>query len=192
MLFRSWNTERGIQGLEGLSLAVGVAVAETLQRTCGLPVRLKWPNDILLNNAKLGGVLIEVDGDLSGPLSVVIGIGLNVKMPPNYFEAMDQLCTDITSNTDVQISRNTIAANLVAALTSALAEFQQNGLAPFLDSWVRLDAFAGREVTVTGLSMPIRGKARGIDRRGALLVESGLELIPILAGDVSLRAASDS
>ena len=81
--------------LEGMSLAVGVVVARALA-ACGVPpVQLKWPNDLLYEGAKLGGILLEMTGDPAGACQVVVGIGLNVNMPGKVAEAIDQSWTDV-------------------------------------------------------------------------------------------------
>ena len=94
-----WEFTQGAAALEGLSLAVGVAVAQAL-KGLGLPeVQLKWPNDIQHEGKKLGGVLLEMVGDASRQCQVVVGIGVNVAMPGAAANAIDQAWTDISRMT---------------------------------------------------------------------------------------------
>jgi BirA family biotin operon repressor/biotin-[acetyl-CoA-carboxylase] ligase len=91
-----WEYEQGAAVLEGMSLAVGVVVARALA-ACGVPpVQLKWPNDLLYEGAKLGGILLEMTGDPAGACQVVVGIGVNVSMPGKAAEGIDQSWTDVS------------------------------------------------------------------------------------------------
>ena len=185
-----WFTEKSLQGLNGLSLAVGVAVAAVLNEEFSVPAMLKWPNDFLVKGAKLGGVLIEVEGDLSGPRRVIIGIGVNVDMPAASRTPVSQLITDMNTHAARRVSRNTLAAAIIAALTRALDEFETFGLPAFLDRWARFDALLGQEVVVSGTTEPWSGTARGVNDQGALLVAVRSETRQVISGDVSVRVVS--
>jgi len=185
-----WKTDHGLQGLDGLSLAVGVALASTLKDDFSVPATLKWPNDILVAGRKIGGILLEVEGDLSGPLSVVIGIGLNINMPDALVATIDQPATDMQHHSVGHVSRNRVAAAVVARLSESLDLFDRKGFAAFRDLWVGLDALSGAEVEIITPSGPLSGTARGVDQKGALLVEAAGRISAIVAGDLSLRARS--
>tara|TARA_R110002110_G_scaffold303525_2_gene517640 strand:- start:6513 stop:7490 length:978 start_codon:yes stop_codon:yes gene_type:complete len=185
-----WQYHQGAAALEGLSLAVGVAVARALA-DCGLPpVQLKWPNDVLFNGAKLGGILLEMTGDASGVCQVVVGVGLNVRMPQGAATGIDQAWTDVHSiATDGAPSRNTLLAALLDNLLPLLAEFETNGFAPLRDAWQKLDAFSGERVVVHTPGRDLAGIARGVDERGALQLETTTGVQPVFGGEVSLRRA---
>ncbi|MCC6302470.1 MAG: bifunctional biotin--[acetyl-CoA-carboxylase] ligase/biotin operon repressor BirA [Gammaproteobacteria bacterium] len=182
-----WRFDTGPDALSGLSLAVGVAVVRALRRTGVADAGLKWPNDILWRDAKLAGTLIEMNGESCGDCSVVIGVGINVCMPRLLGAAIDQAWTDLASVTGTHPSRNRLAAVLLDELAEMLAGFEKTGLAPLLEEWRRHDIMLGREVTVTTAGGGESGIARGIDDRGALLVEADGVVRPYLSGDVSLR-----
>lgn len=183
----AWPYSGAVARLAGLPLAIGVALAELL-RARGHDVTLKWPNDLLLDGAKLGGILVETavarhDGDTS--LWAVIGIGLNVH--PNV--ARDAGVGNEVAALGKDIDRNALLAVIADALVAALALFDAQGLAPFVDRWQRWHAFAGLPVNIIEQDRLLnQGIARGIDAQGCLLLETDQGLVPVAAGDVSLRA----
>lgn len=186
-----WNFNAGAAALEGLSLAVGVAVARALRACQVPPVQLKWPNDVLCAGAKLGGILLEMSGDAAGHCSVVTGIGLNVAMPADAAADIDQAWTDVrTISGHVMPARSQLLAALLNELLPLLAGFEQRGFAPWRDEWQALDAFAGSPVVLTMGDGRLAGVARGVDGRGALQLETGSGVQLLFGGEISLRAAS--
>jgi BirA family biotin operon repressor/biotin-[acetyl-CoA-carboxylase] ligase len=184
-----WEFSQGAAALEGLSLAVGVAVARSL-RACGVPVvQLKWPNDILCDGAKLGGVLLEMSGDAAGSCRVVIGIGLNVAMPDGAASAIDQAWTDLRSQCNQPPGRNQLLAALLDELLPLLADFEQQGFAHWRDEWLSLDAFPNKAVVLNTGTAQLAGVARGVDERGALRLETESGIQSVYGGEISLRAA---
>ena len=159
-----WEYSQGAAALEGLSLAAGVAVARALRR-CGVPpVQLKWPNDILYDGAKLGGVLLEMAGDAAGACQVVAGVGLNVAMPGKASTAIDQAWTDLERVTEgAAPGRNALLATLLDELLPLVADFEAGGFSAWRDQWLELDAFAGRSVVLTTGDHQMAGTARGVD-----------------------------
>ena len=186
-----WEFTQGAAALEGLSLAVGVAVARAL-RACDVPaVQLKWPNDVLYDGAKLGGILLEMSGDAAGSCRVVIGVGLNVAMPDAAAGAIDQAWTDINTMTSRQTpGRSRILAALLNELLPLVADFEQRGFAHWREEWQSLDALADAAVVLHAGEVPLAGIARGVDARGALQLETATGLQSVYGGEVSLRAAS--
>jgi BirA family biotin operon repressor/biotin-[acetyl-CoA-carboxylase] ligase len=166
----------GIAALAGLSLAVGVAVAEGLRSAGYADVGLKWPNDLVCAERKLGGILIEFGGEYAGPVRAVIGIGINTALPAAAATAIDQPWTDLQRigssrmNPDRTVARNAVAAALLDALLPALELFAVAGLAPFLPRWNKLDALRGREIDVLIHGRRERGTVLGIGDDGALRV----------------------
>jgi BirA family biotin operon repressor/biotin-[acetyl-CoA-carboxylase] ligase len=185
-----WEFGQGATALEGLSLAVGVAVARALQACDVSTVELKWPNDVLYEGAKLGGILLEMNGDVAGACRVVIGVGLNVAMPATASEAIDQAWTDINTITESRHpGRNLLLAALLDELLPMVADFEQQGFAHWRDDWLSLDAFAEEPVILDTGTVQMGGIARGVDERGALLLETESGVQTVFGGEISLRAA---
>lgn len=178
----------GLARLGGLSLVAGVAAAAALHESGYPGVRLKWPNDLVVEGHKLGGLLVEGGGEHAGPVRAVIGLGLNVRMPEAMAATLDQPWTDLTHLLDSAPSRNAVAARLLAHLVPALDRFDAEGLAPFLPHYARFDALTGREVVVHLAGTSQAGTAAGIAEDGALRVRIGGEERVFHAGEVSVRA----
>lgn len=169
-----WRTSSGAAALGGMSLATGVAVARALE-SAGVPgLGLKWPNDVVAGNKKLGGILIDIIGEASGPCAAVIGIGINMKMPDTAAGQIDRPWTDVDSLTaGAGVSRNRLAAALLNTLLPAMQSFERDGLEPFRAAWDELDALRGKDISLQLADRVVKGTAQGIDAGGALLVESG-------------------
>lgn len=178
----------GLAQLGGLSLVAGVAVAEALRGLGHAQVQLKWPNDLVVDGRKLGGLLVEGGGEFAGPARAVIGIGLNVHMPPAFAERIDQPWTDLDHLAGEPVQRNAVATAVLAALLPALEQFEAEGLAPFLSRYAALDSLAGREVRVELGGAWQDGRALGLAEDGALRVEIEGREQPVHAGEVSVRA----
>ncbi|MEO8741620.1 MAG: bifunctional biotin--[acetyl-CoA-carboxylase] ligase/biotin operon repressor BirA [Lysobacteraceae bacterium] len=160
----------GVAALSGLSIAIGVAAAETLHALGFDEVGLKWPNDLVAANRKLGGILIEFAGEDAGMVRVVIGIGINVRMPATAAQAIDQPWIDLQQLRTEIPSRNALAAALIAAQIRALDQFADAGLAPFLPRWRALDALRNHAIDVVAGTQREPGVALGIGDSGALRV----------------------
>ncbi len=185
-----WEFSQGAAALEGLSLAVGVAVARALRAFGISGVQLKWPNDVLYGGAKLGGILLEMSGDAAGSCRVVVGVGLNVSMPGSAAVAIDQAWTDVKTICGRQLpARNNLLAALLNELLPLMADFEQQGFARWRDEWLELDAFAGTPVVLHSGSGQSAGVARGVDERGALRLETASGVQSIYGGEISLRSA---
>ncbi len=178
----------------GLALASGVAVRNALQETAVRDVQLKWPNDLLWRDRKLGGVLLEMRHNQAGQASVVIGIGLNYRLTA---EDRREILTlggmppvDIMEIAgDHAPGRNALAAELLSNLLDMLTCYETEGLAPFVAEWCNADACRDRGVAVTTPSSTLRGIARGIDADGALRIEVDGAEQRIVSAEVSLRPA---
>lgn len=183
-----WRFTGGPQAAQGLSLAAGVMTAQVIEALGVADVKLKWPNDLLWRGAKLGGVLIEMAGEAGGPCFVVVGIGINVRMPPHAGESIDQAWTDLQAATMGRTpSRNRLAATLIDALLCGLASYGETGLQPYLHPWRRLDALCEQPVAVHTPGGIFEGEGVGIDETGALRVRHPGGIRTFHAGDVSLR-----
>jgi BirA family biotin operon repressor/biotin-[acetyl-CoA-carboxylase] ligase len=177
--------------LGGLSLVVGVAIAEALHALGAARIGVKWPNDLVVDDEdklrKLGGILIE-GGLQGGRPRAVIGIGLNVRMPADAATVIDQPWTDLQAQIDDGApSRATVAAALLASLADALATFDAEGLAPFLPRFDALDVLRGAQIDALIADRTVTGVAVGIGDDGALLLRTEDGLQALHAGEVSVR-----
>lgn len=188
----AWPLRGPVARLVGLPLAVGVAIAGML-REAGHPVTLKWPNDLLLGDDKLGGILVETVAQRAAAtgevLWVVIGIGLNVHANPARDAGIGHRVAALGEGGG-RIDRDALLASLADALAQAMAQFDMEGLTPFVERWQRWHAFAGLPVVIIDQGRLLhQGIARGIDASGCLLLETPEGMCAIAAGDVSLRPA---
>jgi BirA family biotin operon repressor/biotin-[acetyl-CoA-carboxylase] ligase len=181
----AWKFDGGLPRLTGLPLAVGVALAETLERL-GVQVGLKWPNDVLRDGDKLAGILIETQAAPGGGVWAVIGIGLNLVMPD---ELEAQIGRSVASLPWLaRMDRDALLAALLDGLAGALREFERAGFAAFSARWNLRHAWQGETVSVLdGGAVLHEGSAAGVDDAGRLLLDTPDGRITVLAGDVSLR-----
>ena len=175
-----WQFEAGFNVLSGLSLAVGVWVAEVLQQF-GFDTQLKWPNDLYFNQAKLGGVLVEVDGDVDGPVTVVVGVGINLLKVPN----VDQRVTHLNC-----YEKDELFVALSNRLIRGLMNYEETGFGSLKDSWMSRALWMNESVTVSSVSNQQQGTLKGVDSDGSLIVAVGGELVHFSGGELSLRGAS--
>lgn len=173
-----------LAAISGLSLVAGIAVAEALP----VPgIGLKWPNDLLVDGRKLGGILVNLRAAPNGGCDAVIGIGINLCLPADA--GIDQPWTDLARCGAEPASRNALVAAVLDQLLPALALFEAQGMAPFLPRWQSLDALAGCAVRVHDGPRVHEGVLAGITDSGALrLREGGCERV-FASGEVSLRPA---
>ena len=175
----------------GLSLAVGVALAEALGALGAQGVCLKWPNDLLLRQgqsfAKLAGILIELSSDRRG-LQVVIGIGLNLHKPA---QVLPQASAGLSEALMPLPDRHALLAAILASLVVVLDDFAVDGFCGLKTRWERCHAWQGRQVDLSGGEgeAVLSGRCAGVDQDGALLLETAQGVQRILAGDLSLRLA---
>jgi BirA family biotin operon repressor/biotin-[acetyl-CoA-carboxylase] ligase len=181
---------RPVSMLNGLSLAVGVAIARALRRRA-VAAELKWPNDLLWQGRKLGGILIEVQGDAAGPCAAVIGIGVNVRLCSEERARIDQAASDLCEAGGPAMSRDEWLAAMLLELFEVLGAFAGEGFEASRAEWDRYHAHAGRHVE---LALPngarLRGVASGVDADGRLLLVTAHGTQAVMTGDVSLRASA--
>jgi BirA family transcriptional regulator, biotin operon repressor / biotin---[acetyl-CoA-carboxylase] ligase len=195
---------RPLEGLAGLSLAVGTAVLDALNSlplAASARLALKWPNDILLDDGKLAGILIETAWNTPRACAVVIGIGINLhgaaELAAELDEAQRRNALPAPGNTPASLSRAWPEANLtdtlaavLNALDASLARFAADGFRPFRQQWLAAHAYAGREVVLLEQGVEVaRGVAVGIDDNGQLQIDTPTGLRTATTGDVSLRLA---
>jgi BirA family biotin operon repressor/biotin-[acetyl-CoA-carboxylase] ligase len=190
----NWNFRDAPADLGSLGLVIGVCELRALRALGVTHAKLKWPNDLLVEDKKLGGILIELRAESDGPAYVVVGIGLNVALGAALLEQIAETGiapTDLVTAGLERPSRNAVAAAILEACLQGLLEFEHDGLRPFLDDWRDADALRGRMVNVRGATGDVaRGLARGVDLHGALLVETVDEgLRKFVSGEVSVRVS---
>jgi BirA family biotin operon repressor/biotin-[acetyl-CoA-carboxylase] ligase len=188
-----WKFEQGAGFLAGLSLAVGVAVVRALEAEGFKDVALKWPNDLIHRHLKIGGILIELNGDALGPTTTVIGVGLNVRIPAAARKDIPVPVTDlatIAGRRAPPIDRNRLLAALLAELGAVLDLYAREGFAPFAAEWQHRHAYQGKPVR---LLLPdgatVTGKVAGVDASGALVLADGPRRARFLSGEITLRRA---
>jgi BirA family biotin operon repressor/biotin-[acetyl-CoA-carboxylase] ligase len=189
----AWQFNEAPPTFSALSLAVGVAVVKAFRRMGAADVGLKWPNDLMWQKRKLGGILIEMRGESGGPAYVVIGLGINVQMPSAVRLALaEQQAALIADVHEILRSRtpprNAIVALLCEEIVTMLRAFAVQGFAPFVDEWRQLDVLADASVKVINGNATTLGTARGVEADGSLIVDVAGVRQRFVSGEVSLRA----
>lgn len=188
-----WRFQCGAAALSGLSLAIGVALIRALHQLGICSAQLKWPNDVLVlddkkQGKKLAGILIELQGDMEGPSTAVIGIGINLKLPESLKQQIDQPATDLASISNQAINPNALLALLLKHLTEVITAFEQHGFERLRDEWAQHHAYQNQAVRML---MPdgseTHGVVRGLTEDGSLLVETEKGLQRFISGEISLR-----
>ncbi|WP_343826508.1 bifunctional biotin--[acetyl-CoA-carboxylase] ligase/biotin operon repressor BirA [Psychrosphaera haliotis] len=189
---RYYQTSLGLSEASGLSLAIGIAVANSINRFVGNKAKLKWPNDVLVDNKKIAGVLIEAEGQSDGMCHLIIGIGINIQMPKDSSLKIDQPWTDINSNVDKPMDRNLFLTYLLSEIDIIMCTFRETRLDALYDTWNKMNAYKDKGVKVISGRNVREGTCLGIDSTGALLVNDNLTntVFKAIGGEVSLRAAN--
>jgi BirA family biotin operon repressor/biotin-[acetyl-CoA-carboxylase] ligase len=193
-LSMGWVFPDGARASPALSLCVGVAVCRALTRAGAAGIGLKWPNDVWFGDRKIGGVLLELHAEASGPAHVVIGVGINVALAAAVRQEIEATGVQIAAVADACAappSRNLIAGALIDELLSMLVGFEREGFAAFRDAWSALDALRDRPAQVLMTDQRLVGTARGVDAQGALRLERDGRIQEFVSGEVSLRLGGD-
>lgn len=185
-----WRFQVGASALSGLSLAVGIAIIRVLHTIGVGAAKLKWPNDVLVNQEKLAGILIELQGDMEGPSAAVIGIGINLHLPENLKQHIDQPAIDLEAAAPQPINPSQFLGLLLKNLANVLREFETYGFESLRKEWIQHHAYQGQTVR---LSLPdgreMQGVVNGIATDGVLLVDTAAGTQRFSAGEISLRGA---
>jgi len=181
-----WRLEQGPAAAMGLSLVIGIVMAEVIQSLGAPDVRVKWPNDLYLNDRKLAGILVELTGKTGDAAQIVMGAGVNLVMRSEGASEINQGWINL-QEAGVEINRNELAAKIINRLREALPIFERDGLAPFVERWDALDNFINRPVKLLIGDREVHGIARGIDKQGGLLLEQEGEVKSWVGGEISLR-----
>jgi len=183
-----WRLEQGPAAAIGLSLVIGIVMAEVLHDLGATQVRVKWPNDLYLQDRKLSGILVELTGKTGDAAQIVIGAGINLAMRRVEEDVINQGWINL-QEAGIAIDRNTLAVRLIKELRTSLQLFELEGLTPYLSRWEKLDNFINRQVKLIIGDREIVGISRGINAQGALLLEQNGEIKPWMGGEISLRSA---
>jgi len=189
-----WHFESGSEVVQGLSLALGVAVAEACE-ALGVPkIGLKWPNDLVCELGKLGGILIELEpgGGRRDESSVcaIIGMGINVNMSRRQAQFIDQPAADLQTLKRGSVSRNQLASEILNAAHRVLEGYAHDGLSPYRQRWLQRDVLRQQQVVASNGARDITGTALGIDVRGAYLLQTAEGRVPIMAGTLRLSCGA--
>ena len=168
-----WRYESGAAAMSGLSLAIGIGVTRTLRCYQVAGIGLKWPNDIMYADKKLGGILVEAHGDILGPCTVVVGLGLNCHMPQKDGNRIDRPWTDLEeilgSN---RPNRNSLIAGLLNEILPIVSTFDRTGIRPYLAEWRDLDCMVGRKVKLFLGDKEIHGRVEGLNDEGLIVLQT--------------------
>ncbi|WP_263081710.1 bifunctional biotin--[acetyl-CoA-carboxylase] ligase/biotin operon repressor BirA [Endozoicomonas sp. Mp262] len=184
-----WQVGDGMASLEGLSLAVGLAVVKALESCGAKGLGLKWPNDVLWQRKKLCGILLEVHGDPTGDCEVTIGIGVNVKLNEQQLACISQPAIDLNTICKGHVSRNHVMAQLINTLGHMLKAYQEGGFSLFHEQWNHYDVFMGQRVTLDAAGRRVDGCSLGVNEQGGLLLDTDAGVVVFHGGEVSLRPA---
>lgn len=200
-LNRSWNSTKG-KGLwmswvikpnilphesPPVTLVAALAVAKAIQKITSIQVDIKWPNDLLIDGKKLGGILTELQSTPEQIEAIIVGIGLNVNHQLEDFEpSIQQFATSLALHQETVINRPELLAEIAYQLEHAIQQFEAEGFAPFREQWTQHSQMIGKEITAQTVRETIEGVAVGINEYGALLVETSGGVIPLFSGDVTL------
>jgi len=176
-----------------LGIAAGIGAVRAIRRTGLAAAGLKWPNDMLFHDRKLGGILVEARMTPSGGGIAVVGIGINVAWPPFLSTFGDppgdlgQPHIDIRTALGRRVSRNALAASVISEVSQVLHAIEDHGFDTLRAEWAAYDLVVGRPVRVLSLEGVVTGEARRLDPSGALIVAVGRTLRRFHSGEVSLR-----
>lgn len=186
----AYSFEEQPDQLPSLTLAIGVGVIAALQKIGIDGVSLKWPNDIVALDGKLGGILTELQTRATAGVTVVTGIGLNIELPKDVETSIEsdwaRRVVDVSKVCETIPGRAVIAAAIVNELHGVMRKFAALGFVAFVEAWTKHDWLDGREVIVDLPDKQICGVAAGVDNDGALLVDTGKGKTRIVSGSVML------
>ena len=183
-----WRFQCGAAALSGLSLAVGVALIRAFNSLGVNDAQLKWPNDVLVDGKKLAGILIELQGDLEGPSAAVIGVGVNLNLPKNVLNSIDQPAIDLVAMSAKSINQSELLGVILKHLADVLSAFESHGFIGLRDEWLSYHAYQNKPVRMLlPNGTDVQGVVKSVADDGILLVETALGLQRFSAGEISLR-----
>jgi BirA family biotin operon repressor/biotin-[acetyl-CoA-carboxylase] ligase len=188
----SWCFASLPRDISALSLAIGVCALRAMAQIGVTGAALKWPNDLVVGGAKLGGILIELRAEAAGPAYVVVGLGLNVALGEKVLRQVKASGTQAADLIGLGVKhpdRNRLSAALMSSIAAGLEQFESDGFGAFAAEWRSADALSGKSVVISSDNGSITGHARGIDSAGALCLQTRDGLQRFITGEVSARVA---
>ena len=183
-----WHFDMAPASLNALSLASGVAVVRALNGLDIEGVFLKWPNDLICADKKLGGILLEARSETAASCEVVIGIGINISLPDELKCNLDQPVTDLACHHQNLPSRNRLAAKIIAEQLLMLNRVAAGSMGEYVAEWRGLDYLSGRRVELLVPGQVLHGRVRGVDDNGQLLLQTSKGTRKFSSGELRVRA----
>ncbi|WP_105903764.1 bifunctional biotin--[acetyl-CoA-carboxylase] ligase/biotin operon repressor BirA [Vibrio gangliei] len=184
-----WKLEAGVAAAMGLSLAIGVAIVDALESLGARDLKLKWPNDLYYQDKKLAGILVEMSGQTGGEAHLVIGMGLNIDMRVGD-NSIDQPWANLSQVFDAEMpTRNQIVIALIQAWKQVLDQYEEQGMASFVERWNALDNFKDKPIKLLMGNKEIYGIGKGINAQGGILLQTDQGIETYVGGEISLRKA---
>jgi BirA family biotin operon repressor/biotin-[acetyl-CoA-carboxylase] ligase len=182
----------GLTALGGLSLAVGMSLCETLNQLSNELIKIKWPNDLLVNNQKMAGILVEASGDTNDTSFLNIGIGLNWNMQSSQAESIEQNWVNLKPLLLKKLSRSEVLLAVLCDLDKAIQSYLEDGFTRFMPNWPALSAFYKKPVILHLPNEKLEGVEVGIETNGALRLQTQQGIKIFHSGEVSLRGLPTS
>ena len=189
MLSMAWEFPGGSSMVTGLSLAAGVAVLRALEEYGVSGLKLKWPNDVLWNKRKLAGLLVDIQGEATGPTLVILGVGVNAYISRNDAERIDQPWVHLREILGEPVDRNRLAALVIRHLHNMLQLFSEKGFEPFRKSWQSYHYYQGRKVHLIQADGEITGTVEGVNNEGGLMIRHARVSKVYHSGEISMRGS---
>lgn len=190
-----WRFQTGAAGLSGLSLVVGLALVSALHKLGLTQVKLKWPNDLIVLHEgawhKLGGILIELQGDMEGPSAAVIGVGLNLEIAQAMRQHIEQPVMGLNQLAGQSLNPNQLLGLSLVAMAEYLNAFAEHGFSHFQQDWTKVHAFHLQTVDLhLANGQVLAGRVLDVAEEGSLLVETANGVQRFHAGEISVRSAA--
>ncbi len=182
---------RKLEGLQALSLVTALSVHEALGQLGAEDLQLKWPNDLLLGKAKLGGILLESRLQKED-VAIVFGIGINLSISEEAKQEIDREVTDLCAVFDDAPDSVSIIAGIVSSLLKNIALFEHDGFEQFQSRWNSVDRYLEQDVVIQSAEQKFIGHCLGVDEKGALTLRTASGVAKITGGEIfpSLRSVS--
>ena len=205
-LGRKWHSPRGaglylsllksfsreLEGLQALSLVTALSVRESLESQGADDIQLKWPNDLLVGKAKLGGILLESRLQKAG-VAIVFGIGLNLQLSDDEKQAIDREVIDVQTLLPARAEPAVLTAGIVSSLLANIERFESGGFAQFQSQWNAVDRYLQQDVVIQSAERKFIGRCLGVDESGALLLRTASGVARVTGGEIfpSVRSLGD-
>ena len=183
-----WHFEIPPASLNALSLASGVAAVRALNRLGITGIYLKWPNDLICDGKKMGGILLESRSETATSCDVVVGIGINIRLADELKSGLDQPVTDLAGHCDSPPSRNKLAGKIIEEQSLMLNHVAAGRMGKYVEEWRDLDYLSGRQAELLMPGQLVQGLVKGVDDNGLLLLETVGGTRKFSSGEISVRA----